>query len=86
MITLKAPNTIDPPCAVLSPNLAAGIPPIITVDEPETILSGGPTQTSISPSLAAGKPAMSTVGSPGPTIGPPTCGMGTGPGVIIGHS
>lgn len=44
MITVGVPMTITPPCAVVSPCLAAGAPPIITVAEPCTIVSGGPTQ------------------------------------------
>ena len=72
IITVGAPNTIEPPWAVVSPILAAGIPPIITVAEPLTMESGGPTQTQESPTLAAGIPAISTFGCPGPTIGPPT--------------
>lgn len=63
-----------PPCAVASPILAAGAPPIVTVDEPEVIISGGPIQVSISPSLAAGSPPISTVGQPSGKTGPPTCG------------
>jgi hypothetical protein len=83
--TLNAPNKISPPCAVWSPSLAAGIPPIITVADPFIIVSGGPTHINISPTRAAGMPAIKTVGSPGPLIGPPTWGIGTGPGFIIGH-
>src|SRR5690606_20239046 len=73
--TVNSPNTIVPPCAVLSPNLAAGIPPIKTEDEPIIIESGGPAQVAISPTLAAGIPPISTVGSPAGRIGPPTCGL-----------
>ena len=62
---------IIPPCAVLSPMRAAGIPPIITEDDPVTIVSGGPVQVSISPTLAAGIPPISTVGQPGGNTGPP---------------
>ena len=47
------------------------------------MLSGGPTQTSISPTLAAGRPAIKTVEAPGPTIGPPTWGIGGSPGVML---
>jgi len=61
---------------------AAGLPPISTVAEPFTIVSGGPTHTAMSPSTAAGMFAMRTVGMPGPPTGPPTCG--TGP-VVIGQ-
>jgi hypothetical protein len=72
--TVACPATIDPPCAVESPILAAGIPPINTVVEPITMESGGPTQVAMSPTLAAGKPPIKTVGSPAGKIGPPTCG------------
>jgi hypothetical protein len=83
--TVGKPSIIAPPCAVVSPILAAGIPQIITVAEPFIILSGGPTHTSISPTFAAGKDPISTVGAPGPIIGPPTCGIGGNPGVSIGQ-
>jgi hypothetical protein len=82
IITVGAPTTMAPPWAVLSPNLAAGIPAIITVAEPAAIVSGGPTQTHMSPTRAAGIPAIITVGAP-IEIGPPTCG--TGPGLTIGQ-
>ena len=82
MLTVGQPKMITPPCAVLSPILAAGTPPIVTVEDPATIVSGGPAQVSISPTFAAGIPAIITVGAPGGNIGPPTCG--TGP-VLIGH-
>jgi hypothetical protein len=75
-----------PPCAVVSPIRAAGNLPISTVADPFTITSGGPTQTNVSLTLAAGSFPMRTVGQPGPTTGPPTCGMGGTPGVTIGHS
>ena len=74
MLTVGQPATITPPCAVLSPKRAAGIPPIITVAEPIIIESGGPLHVSISPTLAAGWPPIITVGHPGGSIGPPTCG------------
>jgi len=80
------PKTIDPPCAVVSPIRAAGLPQIITVEDPLMIESGGPTQTQLSPITAAGILPINTVGAPGPIIGPPTCGMGDGnAGVCIGH-
>jgi hypothetical protein len=82
IITVGQPRIITPPCAVESPMRAAGLPPINTVAEPITMLSGGPTHTHISPRQAAGKPPIKTVGTPGGKIGPPTCG--TGP-VDIGH-
>lgn len=75
-----------PPCAVVSPMRAAGLPQIMTVAEPLTMLSGGPVQTHMSPMTAAGILPMSTVGAPGPVIGPPTCGMGGTAGVTIGQT
>jgi hypothetical protein len=57
-----------------------------TDDDPLTMLSGGPTQTHESPTVAAGILAIRTVGIPGPTMGPPTCGMGGTPGVTIGQT
>src|ERR1044072_3878852 len=73
---------MTPPCAVWSPRRAANRPPIITVVEPFTIRSGGPTQMHWSVTRAAGRKPISTCGQPGATIGPPTCG--TTP-VTIGH-
>src|SRR5262245_43362696 len=72
-----------PPCAVLSPSRAAGMPPMSTVPLPLTTRSGGPAQVSMSPSLSAGMPPISTVGPPGGNAGPPTCGPA---GVTIGHT
>jgi hypothetical protein len=83
--TVGYPNTIVPPCAVVSPILHAGLPQISTVAEPFTIESGGPTQTHMSPTTAAGNPPISTVGTPGPITGPPTWGIGGRPGVCIGQ-
>jgi hypothetical protein len=60
---------------VLSPCRAAGLPPIMTVADPATMLSGGPAQVTLSPTTAAGRPAIRTVGVPGPMIGPPTWGI-----------
>ncbi len=80
------PIAICPPWAVVSPILAAGFPPIITVAEPFTIESGGPTQTQESPITAAGILPINTVGTPGPITGPPTCGIGGTPGVTIGQT
>ncbi|ERJ59858.1 hypothetical protein M472_13890 [Sphingobacterium paucimobilis HER1398] len=74
-----------PPCAQGSPSLAAGLPPIKTVFEPLTMLSGGPVHTHASPTTAAGRLPIKTVGIPGPIMGPPTCGTGGIPGVTIGH-
>ena len=68
------------------PILAAGLPQIITVEDPLMIVSGGPTQTQLSPITAAGSLPIRTVAAPGPTIGPPTWGIGDGQaGVCIGH-
>ena len=74
MITVGQNPTINPPCAVASPILAAGKPPINTVAEPTMITSGGPVQTHMSVRRAAGNPPINTVGAPGDMIGPPTCG------------
>jgi hypothetical protein len=76
--TVKSPKTMLPPCAVLSPKRAAGIPPISTDDEPIIIESGGPAHVAISPTLAAGIPPIKTVGSPVGNIGPPTWGLSFG--------
>jgi len=84
MITVVQPSIMLPPCAVLSPTLAAGFPPINTVDEPVIIVSGGPLHVHMSPNVAAGKPPMSTVTAPGGKTGPPTCG--TPPGLTIGQT
>jgi hypothetical protein len=83
--TVGDPIAMVPPCAVVSPCLAAGLPPIITVADPLTIVSGGPTQVQKSPTTAAGILPIRTVGTPGPVIGPPTCGIGGVPGVCIGQ-
>ena len=75
-----------PPCAHVSPTLAAGFRPIRTVADPFTIESGGPTHTHKSPITAAGNFPINTVGTEGPDIGPPTWGIGAGnAGVCIGH-
>jgi len=83
--TAGNPVTMLPPCAVLSPIRAAGLPPIITVTEPLTIASGGPVQVQVSPTTAAGNPPISTFGTPGPVTGPPTWGIGGTAGVCIGQ-
>jgi hypothetical protein len=70
--TVDKPITIEPPCAVVPPILAAGLPQIKTVAEPLTIVSGGPTQTRTSPTTAAGNFPIKTVGAPHPIIRPPT--------------
>ncbi|CAH1231917.1 conserved hypothetical protein [Vibrio harveyi] len=44
---------------------------IFTLEDPEEILSGGPTQISLSPFRAAGRPVIFTFGDPIMT-GPPT--------------
>ena len=84
-MTVVAPKTIVPPCAVISPTLAAGLLLIMTVAEPLTIVSDAPTQTQLSPTSAAVKFSISTVGAPGPVTGPPTCGIGGIAGVCIGQ-
>src|SRR5665213_4197290 len=86
IITVGQPRMMEPPCAVGSPMRAAGLPPIITVVEPMTIESGGPTHTHISPTTDAGMFPIKTVGAPGPVTGPPTCGTGGSPGVTIGQT
>jgi hypothetical protein len=63
--------TIFPPCAVASPILAAGFPPINMDEEPWIIMSGGPLQVQVSPRTAAGCPPMSTVALPPGNTGPP---------------
>ncbi len=84
--TVGHPIAIVPPCAQLSPTLAAGKNPIMTVAEPFAMVSGGPTQVAMSVALAAGINPIITVGQPGGRIGPPTCGFGpTGVGSCIGH-
>src|SRR5215472_13533668 len=53
---------------------AANKPLILTVGEPLTIWSGGPTHTAMSVTRAAGSPPMITLGEHGPLMGPPTWG------------
>src|SRR5688572_14112500 len=84
--TVGQPATMVPPCAVLSPIRAAGLPPISTFVLPMMTESGGPTHTAIEPIVAAGIPPISTVGVPGVVTGPPTCGIGGKPGVTIGQT
>jgi hypothetical protein len=76
IITVGEPRIIVPPCAVGSPILAAGIFPIITVDEPLMMVSMGPVHIHISPTRAAVIPPIVTVVHPGGITGPPTCGTG----------
>jgi hypothetical protein len=64
---------------------AAGLPPIKTVAEPLTIVSGGPVQVAMSPKQAAGIPPIKTVKQPN-VMGPPTWGIGGTPGVTIGQT
>jgi len=64
---------MTPPCAVMSPMRAAGIPPTSTVKEPLTITSGGPVHIAMSVTRACGRPPVSTVHMP-VMIGPPTWG------------
>jgi hypothetical protein len=59
---------------VESPILAAGFPPIKTLEDPDAMVSMGPVHTALSPTLAAGFPPINTVGSPAGIMGPPTCG------------
>lgn len=54
MRTVGTPTRIFPPWDVESPDLAAGLPLILTLEDPADMLSGGPIQTSLSPFLAAG--------------------------------
>src|SRR5690554_3995790 len=72
--TVGQPKITFPPCTVLSPIRAAGLPLNNTVVLPIAILSGGPTQTHMLPMVAAGRLPINTVGAPGETMGPPTCG------------
>src|SRR5690554_5803922 len=81
MSTVGQPNAIVPPCAVESPIRAAGIPPIMTDDDPFAIAFGGPGHIHRSPRRAAGMPPIMTVGHPGGATAPPTWGLG----VAIGH-
>ncbi len=83
MFTVAHPATMVPPCAVESPIRAAGLPPIITVADPFTMVSGGPVQVHISPTQAAGMPPINTAGAPGGIMEPPT--WGTDPGCTIGQ-
>jgi hypothetical protein len=59
---------------------------ISTVGDPIMMESGGPTQIAISPITAAGLLVMSTVTAVTAITGPPTCGIGGTPGVIIGQT
>ena len=86
MMTVKQPITTLPPWLVVSPIRAAGLPPIITVAEPFTMVEGGPTHVHVSPTTAAGILPINTVGTPGPITGPPTWGTGGKPGVAIGQT
>ena len=65
---------------------AAGLLQIITVIDPFTIESGGPTHVHMEPTVAAGKFPINTVGPPGVMMGPPTWGIGGTPGVTIGQT
>lgn len=76
-------------CCVMSPNRAAGSPPIIVVMEPMAIIPGpAGIQAAnihgkvISDTLAAGIPPIKTVGAQGETIwrGIGGCGIGVGVG------
>lgn len=87
IMTVGQPATMAPPWPVLSPIRAAGLKPIITLLEPLTIGSEGPTgpHRHMSLTRAAGMKPISTVGSPGLVIGPPTCGIGGVPGMTMGQ-
>jgi hypothetical protein len=80
--TVGNPPTITPPWAVISPCLAAGLPPINTDVLPFTITSGGPAQTHMSETTDAGNPPISTFATEGPVTGPPTCGLGVAKGQV----
>ena len=73
--TVIAPFTITPPDAVLSVNLAASKPLIITLGQPVTMASGELT-TSFRRSVtrAAGSPSIKTFGEQGGRITPPPQG------------
>lgn len=68
-----------------SPMRAEGLPPTMTLLDPFTIESGGPTHIHMSPTQAAGIPPINTVSAPGPKIGPPTWGIGGTLGVTMGQ-
>ena len=55
------------------------------MDEPVTMVAGGPTQIQLSPTVEAGSAPIRTVLTPGPTTGPPTCGIGGNARVCMGH-
>ena len=84
--TVGKPMAMVPPWRVGSPILAAGRPSKSTSGAPMAIASGGPTQMARSPIHAAGRPPIRIVGAPGPTIGPPTCGIGGTQGVCMGQT
>src|ERR1035441_2778013 len=71
--TVKSPNMIKPPCAVMSIIRAAGKPQTRTVKDPNTITSGGPTHVNMSVTRACGSPPVSTVTAQGGRMGPQTC-------------
>jgi len=77
MKTVAQPVTMTPPWTVVSPSLAAGLPPISTVGSPVAMASGGPMQAAWSPTRAAGIPPTQ-YGWAAPQDGPPTCGFGPG--------
>jgi len=83
--TVGAPSITIPPWAVCEVMRVAGNPPASTVGEPWRTMSGGPTQTHMSVMCDWTMPIVITVTAPGPMIGPPTCGIGTTAGVIIGQ-
>ncbi len=83
--TVGQPTITIPRCAVMSEIRTTGRPSAITVIEPFVRTSGGPTQIAMSPTTDTGAPPAHTVTAPGPTTGPPTCGIGTTAGVCIGQ-
>src|ERR1035437_4439698 len=74
-----AADPAGPACAPLPAS------PLITGMQPRMMLEGGPTHTAMSPMRAAGFLPMKTPVLPS-VMGPPTCGMGGVPGVIMGHT
>src|ERR1035441_8101806 len=75
--TVKSPNMIKPPCAVMSIIRAAGKPQTRTVKDPNTITSGVLTHATMAVPRACGSPPVSTVTAQGGRMGPPTCGTST---------
>jgi hypothetical protein len=72
-----------PPCAV-NLHASGGFAADHHTHRASIIELGGPTQIAMSPSVAAGMEPIITVGAPGPTSGPPTCGIGGNSRFTIG--